>query len=312
MPLVSVVMSSYNHEKFIATAIESVLGQDFDDLELIIVDDASSDSSREIIQKYTAEDARVRTILHEANRGIAKTTNDGFAAAKGKFLAGIASDDVWMRDKLSKQLAVLESNDDLIVWAEGEVIDDGGKAVGSTWNEGVTHSATWKKSVDIFQELLPCSHIFGSTLIFKRANLGGVRLDESFIYCNDWKFLLELAAKYKFYYIQEPLAQYRIHANNTWGASGPKGEAKRTGDLEEIRVIEYALSQWHYRISAEAKAAALDTLSICYSKLGQNRKALMLLCQAFAYDPFRRLNLKYLGIFYQFTLNVLGLGIPKN
>ncbi|MGZ7171982.1 MAG: glycosyltransferase family 2 protein, partial [Halobacteriota archaeon] len=135
MPLVSVGMASYNHEKFISEAIESVLGQDFDDLELIIVDDASTDSSRQIIQKYAAKDSRVSVILHEANCGIAKTANDGIAAAKGKFLAPIASDDVWMKDKLSKQLAVLESDEDLIVWTEAEIIDERSQPVGSTWRE---------------------------------------------------------------------------------------------------------------------------------------------------------------------------------
>lgn len=115
MPLVSVVMISYNNEKLTAEAIESVLRQDFDDFELIIVDDASTDASRQIIQKYAAENARVRFILHETNCGISKTLNDGTEIAQGKFLAIIASDDVWMKDKLSKQLAVLESDEDLIV-----------------------------------------------------------------------------------------------------------------------------------------------------------------------------------------------------
>ena len=87
MPLVSVVMPSYNHEKFISEAIESVLGQDFDDLELIIVDDASTDASKQIIQKYEKQDARVRVILHETNCGISKTMNDGIESARGTFKA---------------------------------------------------------------------------------------------------------------------------------------------------------------------------------------------------------------------------------
>ncbi len=135
MPLVSVVMSSYNHEKFVSEAIESVLTQDFEDFELIIVDDASADTSRQIIQKYAAKDTRVRVILHETNRGISKTMNDGIMAAKGKFLTDIASDDVWMEDKLSKTLAVLESDEDLVVWTEAEIIDENGEPVGSTWSE---------------------------------------------------------------------------------------------------------------------------------------------------------------------------------
>jgi glycosyltransferase involved in cell wall biosynthesis len=81
MPLVSVVMPLYNHEKFSAECIESVLGQDSDDFELIIVDDVSTDASRQIIQKYEAEDSRIRVILHETNCGISKTMNDDIRLA---------------------------------------------------------------------------------------------------------------------------------------------------------------------------------------------------------------------------------------
>ena len=81
MPLISVVMTSYNHHRYISEAIESVLCQTFDDIELIIVDDASWDYSRDIIQRYQQTDPRVRFIFHKKNVGISRTTSDGFAAA---------------------------------------------------------------------------------------------------------------------------------------------------------------------------------------------------------------------------------------
>jgi glycosyltransferase involved in cell wall biosynthesis len=308
MPLVSVVIPSYNHEKFVSQAIESVLGQDFDDLELIIVDDASTDTSRQIIQKYAVEDARVRVILHETNCGVAKTANDGIAVAKGKFLAVTASDDVWMKNKLSKQLAVLESDEDLIVWTEAEIIDEGGQPVGSTWGEFKSGSSA-KQTGDFFHDLLGrWESLIPSTMLFKRANLGGIRYDESLKYANDYKLNLELAAKYAFYLIPEPLTQYRIHASNTCGIEGFQGEAKRANCQELIMVLEYALSQWNHQMSAKAKATALMWLAANYYELGQRRKALMCFCRAFAYDPFRRSNLQYPRRFLQFTRDALGLG----
>jgi len=310
MPLVSVVMPSYNHEKFISEAIESVLGQDFDDLELIIVDDASTDASKQIIQKYEKQDARVRVILHETNCGISKTMNDGFAIAQGKFLAGTASDDVWMKDKLSKQLAVLESDENLIVYSEAEVINESGQPVGLTLSE-LGGGVSVKKSGDIFHEILERCPLCGSTMLHKRANLGGIRWDERLKYINDWKFKLELAAKYEFYYIEEPLAQYRIHADNAWGTKGPQGEAKRFANQDFILLLEHVLRQWHHRMSAEEKATALESLGGLYYEFGQNRKALMSFCRAFAYGPFRTSNLQYPRRFFQLTRDVLGLGIPE-
>ena len=73
-------------------------------------------------------------------------------------------------------------------------------------------------------------------------------------------------------------------------------------------VLEYVLSQWHHRMSAEAKATALMRLAPRYYELGQRRKALMYYCRAFAYDPFRRSNLQHPRRFLQFTRDVLGLG----
>jgi glycosyltransferase involved in cell wall biosynthesis len=303
MPLVSVVIASYNHEKFISATIESVLGQDFEDLELIIVDDASTDASRHIIQKYAEEDARIRVILHGTNCGIAKTMNDGIAIARGEFLTQWASDDVWMKDKLSKQLAVLESNDDLIVWTEMELIDDNGQLMGSTWSD---LGGVWtKKSGDIFDEIaarpLSCQ-----TMLYKRANLDGIRWDERLKYLNDWLFCLELAERYEFYFIEEPLAQYRIHTNNIWGNKGAQGEEKQAANQDYVLVLEYALSHWHHRMSAEAKATALERLGHLYHELGQNRKALMSFCRSFAYGPFRSSNLQYPRRFFQFTRDAFG------
>jgi glycosyltransferase involved in cell wall biosynthesis len=311
MPLVSVVMISYNNEKLTAEAIESVLRQDFDDFELIIVDDASTDASRQIIQKYAAENARVRFILHETNCGISKTLNDGTEIAQGKFLAIIASDDVWMKDKLSKQLAVLESDEDLIVWTEGELIDEGGQPIGLKFSD-IARSASKKKSGDLFLELMEGPYMFGSTLMYKRANVGSILYDERLTYRLDWTFYLDLAAKYEFYYMQEPLAQYRIHANNTWGIKGPEEERKmRLAEQDRILVREHILSQYPDRLSAEAKATQLEALGYLYFAFGRNRNALLSFFRAFTHDPFRKSNLLLLRRFFRLTQKVLRRGIRK-
>ena len=306
MPLVSVVMLSYNHEKFLPEAIESVLNQDFDNFELIIVDDASTDSSRHIIQEYAEKDARVRVILHKKNCGIAKTANDGFAAATGKFLADIASDDLWMKEKLSTQLAVLESNDDLVVWSEGEVIDEMGKPIGSSFSGRTGGNVSRRKSGDIFREL---SHdgglIFQSTVLVKRANLNGMRFDESLVYANDWKFYLDLAAKYEFYYIPEPLARYRIHPSNAWGVKGPEGPNWRIGCQDQILVRQYLLKRYPHLMSAEDKAIELERIGRLYFALGQNKEAVMYFFRAFACAPLRRSNLQYPQRFLRLTRRVL-------
>ena len=214
MPLVSVIMPSYNHAPFISQAIKSVLEQAVDSIELIIIDDASSDSSRSVIEEFTANDSRVSAIFHARNKGIAATMNEGVGMAKGKYVASLASDDVWVKGKLTKQLNILEKNEDLIVWSEGNIIDEDGRYTNETFTN-IHGAARKKKSGDIFIELLPGNYIFGCSLIATRKILSKLLFSEELKYLNDWLYYVELAKEYEFYFIDEPLANYRMHQGNT-------------------------------------------------------------------------------------------------
>jgi len=285
MPLVSVVMPSYNHEKFLSEAIESVLGQGFDDFELIIVDDASTDSSRQIIQEYEVKDHRIQAILHECNQGISKTVNDGIEKSKGKFIGQIDSDDVWVPDKLAKQLAVLEHDEDLIVWSEGGLIDHAGQPVRKNFSE-FQGFVSQKKSGNIFQELVKGNYIFGSTLLFKKTNLGNIRYDENLVYMNDYKFVLDLAREYEFYYIAEPLAKYRLHGDNTLLSSSSEAMKRRQiADRESASILEESIRRHDHEIAPETKANMYASLSRIYYHRGENKKSLRFLLQAVRYNP---------------------------
>jgi len=292
MPLVSVIMKSYNHEKFIAECIESVLGQDFGDFELIIVDDASTDGSRQIIDSYAAKDHRIQVIFHEVNKGISNTVNDGIDAARGQFVAQIDSDDVWVADKLTKQLAVLERDEDLIVWSNGEIINDSGRSAGKSVNEWSRASS--KKSGDIWQALLEGNYIFGSSVVYKKQNLGNIRYDERLPYLNDYKFYLELARNYEFYYIAEPLALYRIHEHNTIAGYGAESENRlRLAGKDYISICEEALQQYEDEIGQETKALMYGKMGTAFYALGEKRKGLHFFLQAVRCNPFETENLSY-------------------
>lgn len=101
MPTVSVVMPNHNGGKYLRASIESVLNQTYSDLELIIVDDASTDDSIEIINCY--QDERITKVFCDKNRHVAYTANQGLQLANGKYIARMDSDDIWMPEKLEKQ-----------------------------------------------------------------------------------------------------------------------------------------------------------------------------------------------------------------
>jgi glycosyltransferase involved in cell wall biosynthesis len=303
MPLVSVIIPSYNHERYVAESIESVLRQDFDDFELIIIDDASTDASRQIVQRYERDDSRIRAIFHEANCGIAKTVNDGIEAARGKFIAFSASDDVWMESKLSKQLKAMERDENLVVWSEGELIDDAGRPLGKSFSDK-QRSASRKKSGAIFQELLKGNYVFGTTLLFKRENLGAIRFDERLLYLNDHKFALDLARKRDFYYIAEPLARYRIHGRNTVvGTDAGVRERQRIVGREYFSICKQALRDGDNEIERKTKAVMYGKMgAVCYS-LGQKKRALHLLLQAVRCNPFETSNFSRPREVFRYTLS---------
>ncbi len=284
MPLVSVIMPSYNYEEFISEAIESVLKQTFDDFELIIIDDASKDNSKKIIQLFDKKSIKIRSFFHKTNQGIAKTVNECIKKAKGKYISHFSSDDIWLKEKLEKQLEILEKDEDLLVWSEGLIIDGQGNFTGELFTQ--MHSAlNRKKSGDIFEELLKNNYVCGLSLIYKRENLKNVRRDEHLKYLNDYKFLVDLAKDYKFYFIPEPLVMYRIHGRNA--ISRDRTDWKK----DDIRIRNYFLQEYGDEISHKVKNRIFLNISKSYSYIGEKENAKHNIYQAMKCNPFYWANL---------------------
>jgi len=107
-PVVSVIMPSFNSEKFIGEAILSVIKQDYINLELIIIDDNSSDNSLKIIKKFQNQDERIKLIKLNSNKGPGFARNEGLKVALGKYITFLDSDDLWKIDKLKTQIPIME------------------------------------------------------------------------------------------------------------------------------------------------------------------------------------------------------------
>lgn len=127
--LVSIIMPAYNCEKFIKAAIESVKSQTYNNWELLIVDDCSTDSTAAIIQKYTNEDERILCLMNKVNSGAAASRNKAIEAAKGQYLAFLDSDDVWKEQKLEKQLCFMKENDYSFTCTSYNKIDNYGQCL---------------------------------------------------------------------------------------------------------------------------------------------------------------------------------------
>ena len=110
-PAISVIMSVYNDEKYLAKSIESILNQTYSDFEFIIINDGSTDKSMEIIDRYKNEDKRV-VVVNQENMGLTKSLNKAIKLSKGKYIARMDSDDISVSNRLEKQIEFLKHNKD--------------------------------------------------------------------------------------------------------------------------------------------------------------------------------------------------------
>src|SRR5262245_16448315 len=134
MPLVSVVLTVYNGERFLCEALESILGQDFRDFELIVINDGSKDGTAHLLQSYEQSDLRIR-VYHQPNRGLVESLNRGCTIARGEYIARLDADDVAQTDRLFRQVVFLERHPDVgLLGGAVEVVDLRGKVLFTSCN----------------------------------------------------------------------------------------------------------------------------------------------------------------------------------
>ncbi|MEC2076093.1 glycosyltransferase family 2 protein [Metabacillus fastidiosus] len=133
-PLVSIITPSYNSTRFIPDTINSVMAQTYENWEMLIVDDCSKDESRQLIRSFIEQDERIKLIELTENSGAAVARNTAIKAAKGKYIAFLDSDDLWVPEKLEKQIAFMEENDYAFTYTEYELMDVDGNLLNRTIN----------------------------------------------------------------------------------------------------------------------------------------------------------------------------------
>ncbi len=219
MSLVSVVIPSFNHAPYIDKAVDSVLRQSVDDLELIVIDDGSTDRSLDYLQ--SVRDPRFR-LIPQANAGAHMAINRGLEMARGDFLAILNSDDVFHPRRLEKCIAALNGGVDLVAsWLE--IIDEKGRILGvkEGWNNMLPWPIEMPRSqsanANVFALHLLASNFVATTsnVVFTRRlyeTVGGMR---NLRFAHDWDFLLRCARQFRCALLEEPQLQYRIHKRNT-------------------------------------------------------------------------------------------------
>ena len=218
IPVVSVVTRAFNCQKYIAQAIESILDQTFQDFEMVIVDDASTDGTAAILKSYAQQDDRIRVFRNETNQGPVKTMNIGLKQARGEFVAVQDDDDLSLPHRLETEVSLLRAHPQIAM------VGSGGIFVDEEGEELMVSTHEFKNSEEVKQYLRErCTFTHSSVMFRKRALEAIGWYDEFFLYSHDYDVYLRLAEKYDILYYEEPLAKRR--ALNT-GISGRKALAQ--------------------------------------------------------------------------------------
>lgn len=207
MPTVSVVLPTYNATPYVGAAVESVLKQTFEDFELLIVDDGSSDGTVEIVESF--EDDRIE-LIHREGKGITGALNRGLSEADGTFVARQDGDDLSHPERFETQVAFLKANPNVgLVGTATEIIDESGAIID---RRHVLESPS-------IEDLLEQNHyIHGSVMMRRKAVEAIGRYDETFEYTEDYDLWLRIAAQYDIRNIDEFLYRLRLLSESIYGS----------------------------------------------------------------------------------------------
>ena len=208
--LVSVIIPNYNYAQYIREAVDSVLAQTYPSIEIVVVDDGSKDDSREIIESYGD---KIKAIFQK-NQGVSAARNNGVATSSGKFVAFLDADDVWLPEKLERQIARFDADEKIaFVHCSMTLVSSGGEILGEE-SDGQEGSVA-DEFLRFERGVVIGAASTGVVLRKVFDEIGG--FDKRQSTAADWDFAYRIATKYKIGFVAESLVRYRMHGSNMHG-----------------------------------------------------------------------------------------------
>jgi len=225
-PRVSMVVTNHNYGRYVERAIDGLLAQSFTALEVIVVDDRSTDDSATVLRRYEA-DPRVRLVFHTRNEGSISSYNQGLAMARGEFVGVFDADDYSLSEHaIARQVAMFDANPDVgFVYSSFVIVDEHG--VPFRESKPWPHDRV-REGLDAFANLVGLNTVpHSGTLVRSSAHRAVGYYDPHLPYAGDWDLWLRLSARFSVGYISDPLYAYRVHRNNMTSKGKAPGEATR-------------------------------------------------------------------------------------
>ncbi len=283
---VSVIIPTYNAPRFLVEAVESVLAQTYADYELIVIDDGSGPETRKALEPFMD---RIKYIYQD-NAGIAGARNRGIDEARGEYIAFLDHDDLWLPEKLEKQMArAAERPKAGVIYCDYVNFLD---IPGEKKELGDPFAKKKKPEGNVLAALFESNFINTLVMLFKRECFDRVgRFDPDFRLIIEYEMVLRVAGEYDFARVPEVLARYRVHQGNTSGGRALSTTAERLLALQKTygnpgsrtvprRVYRREIASVHLKLAEHAH------------QLGRKKKARYHLWTAIKYRPFTLLRIK--------------------
>jgi len=275
--VISVVVPACNAERYVARTLHSVVRQTYPHIEIVVVDDGSSDHTADIVRQIAATDPRVKP-FSVAHRGVSAARNFGISVSSGAFIAPIDADDLWHPDKLARQMDLMRrapgGTGVVYCWSAG--IDETDRVVLPVWNRS-------RAEGDVLYDIVMTGILSnGSTPLIRREAIdlaGGY--DEGLDLCEDWKFYTALAGICRFAVLPECLTGYRLRSNS---ASSQVGAM----ELAIQQVTQWIRSNWPHipePIFKERAYTVNTYLAFLSIRVGDYRSAMRYLLRASKVKP---------------------------
>ena len=259
-PAISIIITAYNYGRFLGKAIESVLSQDFTDIELLILNNASTDDTDEVVKRYL-NDPRIRYIVNESNIGPIANTNKGLECAKGPYILFVSADDFLLPGALSVLHRTLIANDDVdFIYARYLFVDQNNAVIQEVRHPGwlpYDHKGSENEFADLLQ--FDC-YISLPTVLFKRAVFEKFGNFSDKVRVSDYEFFLRLAScGCTSFFINTPLAAFRIHGNQMSVGGDVVSSGSQVND--QLTLLETYLVPENYSKLAGYETGILNMLA---------------------------------------------------
>ncbi len=231
LPLVSIIIPSYNHSRYIVQALDSVLADTYPNKEIVVIDDGSKDNSAAVIEEWILRNPQEKILFHKReNRGICATLNELIMLSSGKYLVLLASDDVLHNNTISERVEILEKNSNkLVLISDAEVINEKGELLftSSMTDYYKVDKNNYKSDEGILREILFNFSISGAVVMSNRAIYDLIGMYPVKYKSEDLHFYLNSAIVNKILFFDKVVSKYRRHDSNTSG----------NGDIELVKSI---------------------------------------------------------------------------